>query len=155
MTDAVLALIVASAALALALIRLSRHAMQEDASSPQRLVAELRLAQFAALVLVLTAGVYIGFALAHAPASGSGLDVALGVGFLVLASVAVTQDPGLALTLLAAAFAGQAVVDLQHAARLVWHRLCDLRRRGRCGMLSADRAPTLGERFAGPRAAIA
>ena len=119
MTDAVLALIVASAALALALIRLSRHAMQEDASSPQRLVAELRLAQFAALVLVLTAGVYIGFALAHAPASGSGLDVALGVGFLVLASVAVTQDPGLALTLLAAAFAGHAVVDLLHSAAVL------------------------------------
>jgi len=45
--------------------------------------------------------------------------VALGVGFLVLASVAVTQDPGLALTLLAAAFAGHAVVDLLHSAAVL------------------------------------
>ena len=119
MTDATRALLVACAALALALIRLSVVATTADAASPQRLVAELRLAQFAALMLVLTAGVYIGFALAHASTTGSGLDVALGVGFLALASVAVTQDPRRALTLLAVAFAGHAVVDLLHGAQVL------------------------------------
>lgn len=119
MTDATLALIVAGAALALALIRLSALATAADPASPQRLVAELRLAQFAALVLAITAGVYIGFALAHASAAGSGLDVALAVGFLVLASVTVTQDPPRALTLLALAFAGHAIVDLLHGAAIL------------------------------------
>jgi hypothetical protein len=119
MTDAVRALLVASIALAIAVIRLSVNATRADTGSPQRLIAELRLAQFAALLLVLTAGVYVGFALAHASDTGSGLDVALGVGFLVVASVAVTQDPGLALTLLAVAFAGHAGVDLLHSADIL------------------------------------
>ena len=119
MTDATRALLVAGAALALALLRLSVIATNADPASPQRLVAELRLAQFAALLLVLTAGVYIGFALAHESATGSGLDVALGVGFLVLAAVAVTRAPGLALTLLAVAFASHAVVDLLHSAQVL------------------------------------
>src|SRR5438045_2234912 len=35
------------------------------ASAPDRLIAELRLAQFAALILTLTAGAYIGFAVVH------------------------------------------------------------------------------------------
>jgi hypothetical protein len=119
MTDATRALLVACTAMALTLIRLSVIVMRADPTSPQRLIAELRVAQFAALLLVLTAGVYIGFALAHASTIGSGLDVALGFGFLVLASVALTQAPGRALTLLAVAFAAHAVVDLLHGARIL------------------------------------
>ena len=118
-TDATLALLVAGVALALATARLSMVAMQPDPTAPERLIAELRLAQFSALVLVLSAGVYIGFALTQPATSGSGLDVALGVGFLVLASAAITQAPARALTLLAIAFAGHAVVDLLHGARIL------------------------------------
>ena len=119
MTEAARALLGACAALALVVTRLSLIALKADPSSPARLVAELRLAQFAAMVLVLSAGVYIGFALAHESTTGSGLDVALGVGFLLLASVAVSQDPRLALTILAVAFAGHAVVDLLHGAEVL------------------------------------
>lgn len=119
MTDATRALLVACIAMALTLIQLSVIAMRADPTSPQRLIAELRVAQFAALLLVLTAGAYIGFALAHASTIGSGLDVALGFGFLVLASVGLTQSPGRALMLLAIGFAGHAVVDLLHAARIL------------------------------------
>ena len=119
MTDATRALLVACTAMALTVIRLSVIATRADPASPQRLIAELRVAHFAALLLVLTAGVYIGFALAHASTIGSGLDIALGFGFLVLASVALTQAPGRALTLLAGAFAGHAVVDLLHGARIL------------------------------------
>ncbi len=119
MTDAARAFLVAAIALAIATIRLSVIATTADPASPQRLIAELRLAQFAALLLVLTAGVYIGFALAHESTTGSGLDVALGVGFLVLASVAISQSPRRALTLLAVGFAGHAVVDLLHGAMVL------------------------------------
>ena len=119
MTDAARALLVAGTVLAIALIRLLVTATRADPASPQRLIAELRLAQFSALLLMLTAGVYIGFALAHASTTGSGLDVALGVGFLVLASVAITQAPGRALTWLAVAFIGHAVVDLLHGAGIL------------------------------------
>ena len=116
LTDAELALIIASVVMALALVRLSLAASRADPTAPDRLVAELRLAQFAALILVLTAGVYVGFALAHGSSQGSGIDVALAVGFLVLASLAVTQEPGAALTMLALGFAGHAAVDLLHGA---------------------------------------
>jgi hypothetical protein len=34
-------------------------------SSPERLIAELRLAQIAALLLALSAGAYLGFAATH------------------------------------------------------------------------------------------
>ncbi len=119
MDDATLALIVACAALAVAMVRLSFLAMRADSNSPDRLVAELRLAQFGALVLAVVAGAYVGFALAHADTSGSGLDIALAVGFVVLASYAQTQEPATALTLVAAGFGGHAVVDLLHAAALL------------------------------------
>ena len=119
MTDSARALLVAGAALAIILIRLALAAVRADPSSPVRLVAELRLAQFAAMVLMLSAGAYIGFALAQESTTGSGLDVALAVGFLVVASIAVTRDPRVALTLLALAFAGHAGVDLLHVAGML------------------------------------
>jgi len=114
-TDAARALIVALLALTVGLIRLAIIVTKTDPASAPRLVAELRLAQFAALLLVLNASIYIGFALAQENINGSGLDVALGFSFLVLASVTVTRDPKLALTLLAASFAGHAIVDLLHS----------------------------------------
>ena len=119
MTDAARALAVTSILIALAMIRLSRHAIQSDPTSPTRLVAELRLAQFAALVLALIAGAYIGFSLAHAATADSGIDIALAIGFLMLASVAVTQDPRIALTILATGFGGHAIVDLIHGANVL------------------------------------
>jgi hypothetical protein len=83
-------------------------------SSPDRLVAELRLAQFAALLLAMTAGAYIGFAANHEAQQGVGFDVALAVGFLVVAATTIVRDPRQALTILALAFAAHAVVDVAH-----------------------------------------
>jgi hypothetical protein len=84
------------------------------ANSPDRLVAELRLAQFAALLVSLTAGTYIGFAVAHQDRLGVGFDIAIAVGFLVVAATTLVRDPRQALTILALAFAAHAVVDIAH-----------------------------------------
>ena len=116
MTDGARALLVAGIALAIILVRLAAAAVRADPDSPARLVAELRLAQFAAMMLALDAGTYVGFALAHESTAGSGIDVALAVGFLIAASVAAARDPRLALTLLALAFAAHAGVNLLHGA---------------------------------------
>ncbi len=62
-------------------------------TSPDRLIAELRLAQIAALVLMATAGSYLGFAAAHEAQPGTGLDIALTLGFGVLAGVTLLRDP--------------------------------------------------------------
>jgi len=83
-------------------------------SSPQRLVDELRLAQMAALLLVLAAGAYIGFGVAHENDLGVGFDIALAVCFLLVAAFTMVRDPRQALTILALAFAAHAIVDVGH-----------------------------------------
>lgn len=83
-------------------------------ASPERLVSELRLAQIAALLLVLSAGAYIGFAVTHEAQPGVGFDVALAVGFLVVAAWTMVRDPRQALTILALGFAAHAIVDVAH-----------------------------------------
>ncbi len=83
-------------------------------SAPERLVAELRLAQMAALLLALTAGAYVGLAVSHEAQPGVGLDVALALGFFVVAAATLVRDPRQALTVLALAFAAHAIVDVAH-----------------------------------------
>jgi len=88
-------------------------------SSPHRLVAELRLAQLAALLLTLGAGAYIGFAAVREHDPGVGMDIALAVGFLVVAAWTMMRDPRQALTIVALAFAAHAVVDVLHRPGLL------------------------------------
>jgi hypothetical protein len=88
-------------------------------SSPQRLVEELRLAQIAALLLTLTAGAYIGFAVVRENEPGVGLDIALAVCFLLVAAVTMLRDPRQALTIVALAFAAHAIVDVAHRPGLL------------------------------------
>ena len=83
-------------------------------NSPDRLVSELRLAQMAALLLAMSAGAYIGLAVAHEAQPGVGLDVALAIGFFVVAASTLVRDPRQALTILALAFAAHAVLDVAH-----------------------------------------
>jgi hypothetical protein len=83
-------------------------------NSPDRLIYELRLAQIAALLLALSAGAYIGLAVAHEARPGVGFDVALAVGFFVVAATTLVRDPRQALTILALGFAAHAIVDVAH-----------------------------------------
>jgi len=83
-------------------------------NSPDRLVSELRLAQLAGLLLVLSAGAYIGLAVAHEAQPGVGFDVALAVGFFVVGASTLVRDPRQALTILALAFAAHAILDVAH-----------------------------------------
>src|SRR4029078_3514654 len=76
--------------------------------------AELRLAQLAALLLSLSAGAYIGLAVAHEGARGVGGDVARTGGVFVAAAATLVLDPRQALTILALAFAAHAVLDVAH-----------------------------------------
>jgi len=83
-------------------------------AGPDRLVAELRLAQLASGVLAFTAAGYIGLAAANPGMDGTGLEVTLACGFLMVAVVAPLRDPREALTMVASAFVGHAVVDMLH-----------------------------------------
>lgn len=95
------------------------HTAATPASSPERLIRELRLAQLAALLLTLTAGAYIGFAIVRENAPGVGLDIALAMGFLIVSAIAILRDPRQALTILAIAFAAHAIVDIAHRPGLL------------------------------------
>jgi hypothetical protein len=90
-----------------------------DPGSPERLVAEFRLVQFGALLLVLAAGAYVGFAAADSERAGAGLDVAFALGFFVAAATALTRDPREALTILALAFGAHAILDVMHRPGLL------------------------------------
>lgn len=114
MSEASRTLLIAGVALAAGFTWQGVRTMVIPVASPDRLVAELRLAQIAALLLATTAGAYIGFAVTHESQAGSGLDVAIAVGFFLVAAATLVRDPRQALTIVALAFAAHAVVDIAH-----------------------------------------
>jgi hypothetical protein len=114
MSEALRTFLVAAVALGAGFSLQSLRTAAIPVASPDRLVAELRLAQIGALVLTLVAGAYLGFAAAHEARVGVGLDIAFAAGFFVLAAYTLTCDPRQALTLLALGFAGHAILDIAH-----------------------------------------
>ncbi len=119
MSDAARTVLIAFGALAAGFTWQAARTAVTATSSPDRLVGELRLAQLAALLLTLSAGAYIGFAIVHENAPGAGLDIALAVGFLLVAAVTMVRDPRQALTIVAVAFAAHAVLDVAHRPGLL------------------------------------
>lgn len=119
MSEALRTMLVAFGALAAGFTWQAARAATIPASDPHRLVAELRLAQLAALLLTLAAGAYIGFAVVREHDPGVGLDIALAIGFLVVSAWTMMKDPRQALTILALAFAAHALVDILHRPGLL------------------------------------
>jgi hypothetical protein len=114
MTEGLRTVAVAFVGLAAGLTWYAARTATIPTSSPDRLVAELRLAQFAALLLAMTAGVYIGFAVRSESTTGVGLDIALATGFLVVAATTLVRDPRQSLVIVALAFAAHALLDVAH-----------------------------------------
>lgn len=109
-----LALLVTAVTSGAGFVWLSLRTLQLDTNAPNRLIAELRLAQTGALLLAFVAGAYIGFAGVANATAGGGLDIALALGFFVVAASAQTRDPREALIILAIAFVAHAIVDILH-----------------------------------------
>lgn len=114
MSEAFRTVLIAGVALAAGFTWLGIRTAAIPVSSPERLIAELRLAQIAALLLATTTGAYIGFAVAHENQPAVGIDVALAIGFFLVAATTLVRDPRQALTILALAFAAHAIVDIAH-----------------------------------------
>lgn len=119
MSEALRTVLIAFGALGLGVAWQAIRTAAIPTASPERLIAELRLAQIAALLLTLSAGAYIGFAVVHENDPGVGLDIALAVGFLLVAALTMLRDPRQALTIVALAFAAHAVVDIAHRPGLL------------------------------------
>jgi len=118
-SEALRTVLVAFGALAVGLAWQSIRTSAIPTASPERLIAELRLAQLAALLLTLSAGANIGFAVGRENEPGVGLDIALAVGFMLIAAVTMLRDPRQALTIVALAFAAHAVLDIAHRPGLL------------------------------------
>lgn len=84
-----------------------------DPSAPERLIGELRLSQFSAIVLSALGAIPIGLAIGAAGTTVP-LDVAFGVVFLTVAAYVLLRDPQEALWLAAAAFVLHALVTVAH-----------------------------------------
>lgn len=119
MSDALRTALIGFGGLAAGFTWLAARTVALPASTPQRLIDELRLAQLAALLLTLTAGAYIGFAVVRENEPGVGLDIALAIGFLLAAGLSIIKEPRQALTILALAFAAHAVLDVAHRPGLL------------------------------------
>jgi hypothetical protein len=119
MSEALRTVLIAALAIAAGFTWQGLRTASIPVSSPERLIAELRLAQIAALLLAMTTGAYIGFAVAHENQPAAGIDVALAVSFSLVAASTLVRDPRQALTIIALAFATHAIVDVAHRPGLL------------------------------------
>ena len=85
-----------------------------DPSHPQRLIGELRLVQWVAILLAMTGGAWMGLAVRAGGEPLAGLDVSVAVGCAIAAALALLSEPRAALALLAAVFMAHALVDIAH-----------------------------------------
>lgn len=92
---------------------------QLDASGPQRLIASLRLAQWAALLLAATGAVSIGLAVAQDAMPSGTIEVTLGIAFVLLGGLVLNREPREALLVAAGGFVAHALVNIAHRPGLL------------------------------------
>ena len=96
-----------------------------EATDPARVVGELRLAHWAAVLLASLGGIPIGLAVAGSAIPLAHLDATIGLATAVLAGIVLNREPPQALRLASAGFIAHALLQLAH----------------RPGWLPADLAP--------------
>jgi hypothetical protein len=119
MTDTARVLLTAALLTGSALATFVTRIVRIDPAQPERLVGELWLAQWAALLLAAVGAMPIGACLVSRAAATGQIDAALGIGFIVLAAVVLRRAPRDALLLCAAGFVAHALVDIAHRPGLL------------------------------------
>lgn len=90
-----------------------------DPSESERLIGELRLAQWAAVLLAAAGSVSIGFAAAEVTDPLGSIDVTIAVAYVLIAGLVLLREPRTALLVAAVAFLAHALVDLAHRPGLL------------------------------------
>ncbi len=85
-----------------------------DALDPARVVGELHLSQWAAILLSALGAIPIGLAIAHTTVTAASLDLTIGLAFVVAGGVVLRREPREALLVAAAGFVAHALFDLAH-----------------------------------------
>jgi hypothetical protein len=125
MNDTVRVLMAAAVLSLAAIALLAWRVARADPAQAERLIGELRLAQWAAVLLAGVSAVPIGLAIGRVGDVTSNFDAALGVVLVGLAGIVLQREPREALLLVAVGFVLHALLDIAH----------------RPGWLSVDLAP--------------
>jgi hypothetical protein len=118
-SEAARALLLVSLAVLGGMVWMTWRTLRIPASAPDRLVAELRLAQFGAVLLALVAGASLGLVAVNEARPGIAIEAALALAFFSVAIIAPLRDPREALTLLALAFGAHALAVISHRPGLL------------------------------------
>ena len=114
MTDTARVLLTAATLSAAALTVLAWRISRLDPSGPERLIGELRLAQWAATVFAGISAISIGLALSNTSTPVAHVDAAIAVIFIGAAGAVLQRDPHDALFWLAIGFGIHALFDIAH-----------------------------------------
>lgn len=114
MTDTARVLLTAVVLFGLALSTFAWRVTQIDPEETDRLIGELRLGQWMAVVFAGMSGVPIGLALAQPGIAVAHLDIALAVAFIGVAGFVLQRDPREGLLVASLAFLAHALVDILH-----------------------------------------
>ena len=107
--------LVAAAILSLAAIALlAWRIARADPTEAERLIGQLRLAQWAAVLLAGVSAVPIGLAVSRVAELTSNFDAAFGVVLLGLAGIVLQREPREALLVVAVGFVLHALLDIAH-----------------------------------------
>jgi len=85
-----------------------------DPAEPERLIGELRLSHWMALILAVVGGAWIGAAAARPVELLSSIDLTIAVALIVLAAWTLQRDTRSALVILSVAFLAHAIIDTAH-----------------------------------------
>ncbi len=113
-SDIARVLLTAAVLSAIALSTFAWRVTRIDRDEADRLIGELRLMQWAAVMLATVSSIPIGLALAAPNAPLAHLDITLAVMFIGLAGLVLQRDPREGLLLACAGFFAHALIDIAH-----------------------------------------
>lgn len=119
MTDTARVLLTAAILSASALGAFAWRLTRLEASSPERLVGELRLTQIAAVLLALAGGLTTGLAVANESVPTAQLEATLGAVFVVAAGLVLRLETSGGLLAASAAFVLHSLVNVAHRPGLL------------------------------------
>jgi hypothetical protein len=112
--DASYVLAIAAVMSGLTIILFATRVVRADPAQPEHLIGQLRLAQWAAVLLGGAGAISIGLAIASPLEPLAGAEAALGVVIVAWSGLVLQRDPREALVFVAAGFVAHALFNLAH-----------------------------------------
>ena len=114
MSDSSRVLLVAAVVSAVALVVFAAQISRTETATPSRLIGQMRLAQWAALLLATSSGITLGFVVAAGSGPLVSLDTALAIILAGAAALALQREPRAALLVVTAGLVAHALVTIAH-----------------------------------------